>query len=301
LDDELEQFKQKINMVELADSYGYEIDRKARGRASVAMKNHGSKIIVATAEDGHGIFFDVRGNASGSVIDFVMWQDGINLGYARKKLREYSGQRRFSFPTAQEDFLKPVPVTRDRAGVIAAWERMKPCKPEYLEGRGLNARTISKFAEQIRTDPRSNTCFLHEDADGVCGWEVKNRGFTGFPQGGRKALFSCRVGEEHPGEPPAVLVVTEGAIDAMSYYQLHPADGLYVSIAGNMSPEQREQLSELLTRYPQTSVIIATDKDKDGEKYADFIRSIRPDAERAEPPVGKDWNDSLNQRPARAR
>ena len=108
-------------------------------------------------------------------------------------------------------------------------------------------------------------------------------------------------GRGAPEEPPAVLVVTEGAIDTMSYYQLNPADGLYVSVAGGMSPEQQEQLTELLTRYPQARVIIATDKDKEGEKYADFIRSVRPDAERAEPPIGKDWNDSLNQRLARVR
>ena len=42
-------------------------------------------------------------------------------------------------------------------------------------------------------------------------------------------------------------------------------------------------------------------KDKDAEKYADFIRSVRPDATRAVSPVGKDWNDVLNQQQARAR
>jgi hypothetical protein len=58
------------------------------------MKNAGSIIIIATGEDGHGIFFDTLGSASGSVIDFVMWQKGCNLGYARKYLREYTGQSR---------------------------------------------------------------------------------------------------------------------------------------------------------------------------------------------------------------
>lgn len=82
----------------------------------------------------------------------------------------------------------------------------------------------------------------------------------------------------------------------MSYYHHHPADRLYVSIDGAMSPEQQEQLVALLTRFPSAVVIIATDKDIDGEKYADFIRSVRPDADRAESHLGKDWNDVLNQR-----
>ncbi len=93
-----------------------------------------------------------------------------------------------------------------------------------------------------------------------------------------------------------MIAIAESAIDIMSYYQLHPADGLYVSIGGAMSPEQQEQLTVLLTRFPSAVVIIAADKDKVGEKYADFIRAVRPDADRAEPPTGKDWNDVLNQR-----
>jgi len=105
-----------------------------------------------------------------------------------------------------------------------------------------------------------------------------------------------RVGEE--AGDPLMIAIAESAIDIMSYYQLNPADGLYVSIGGAMSPEQKEQLTVLLTRYPSAVVIIATDKDIEGEKCADFIRAVRPDADRAEPPIGKDWNDTLNQRQA---
>ena len=300
MDEELEQFKRKIDITELARKYGYEIDEKASCRTSLTMKSAGSKIIAATAEDGHGIFFDVQGSASGSVIDLVMWQEGVNLGYARKILREFTNQHSFSFPTARTGYTKPEPMSHDRAGVVAAWYNMKPYKPGYLEGRAINPRTVSKFASSIRTDQRGNVCFLHQDKKGISGYEVKNKGFTGFAGGGRKALFMCNV-SEHPDEPPAALIVTEAAIDAMSYYQLNPANGLYVSFAGGLSPEQKSQLSELLTSNPQAAVIIATDNDKEGEAYADFIRSIRQDAQRAAPTIGKDWNDTLNTRQARTR
>jgi len=98
MDDELERFKRTIDMAELASSYGYRLDGR-QCSTSLRMKNAGSTIIIATGEDRHGIFFDTAGNASGSVIDFVMWQRGCTLGYARKYLREYCGQNSFSFPT----------------------------------------------------------------------------------------------------------------------------------------------------------------------------------------------------------
>ena len=43
MDDELEGFKQKIDLLELAGTYGYEVDRKASCRTSLVMRNHGQQ------------------------------------------------------------------------------------------------------------------------------------------------------------------------------------------------------------------------------------------------------------------
>jgi hypothetical protein len=306
MDDELERFKRTIDLTELASSYGYRLDGRP-SRTSLKMKNAGSTIIIATGEDGHGIFFDVHGSASGSVIDFVMWQKGCNLGYARKALREYTGQHSFSFPTAHWPF-KLVPVTRDRAGVMAKCEGMKPYRPGYLEGRGLTPSTIELFSEHIRTDERGNTCFLHEDENGVTGWEIKNKGFTGFAGGGEKALFMCRVGEARDTEEQRI-VIAESAIDAMSCYQLNPSDGIYISIAGGLNKTQPELLRRTLAQYPHARIFIATDNDlpteqhpePEGEHYYEVISKLCPRAAtviRARPPEPyKDWNDKLTGRP----
>jgi hypothetical protein len=37
----------------------------------------------------------------------------------------------------------------------------------------------SYFAGRIRIDVRGNAVFPHIDRDGVCGYEIKNRSFTG--------------------------------------------------------------------------------------------------------------------------
>jgi hypothetical protein len=80
----------------------------------------------------------------------------------------------------------------------------------------------------------------------------------------------------------------------MSYYQLNPGSGFYLSFAGSLSAEQYDLLKYVLNRYPDARIVVATDSDEQGEKFADMIRSIRPEASRAAPPVGKDWNDTLN-------
>jgi hypothetical protein len=65
----------------------------------------------------------------------------------------------------------------------------------------------------------------------------------------------------------------------------------HLSFAGTMSPEQQESLTYVLTHYPQARIIVATNNDKEGEKFADRIQTIRPDATCDSPLSVNDWND----------
>jgi len=298
-DTELEKFKTEINLAELVSSYGYELDRRESSRTSFVMRHQdGDKIVVATDRDGHGIFFSVHDEKQhGSIIDFVKWKEGVSLGQVRQILRRWKANPASFFPTAQKcQPLRPEPITHDGAAIYAQWLRMKPYTRAhgqgYLEKRGFTVETISTFSEWIGVDQRGNVVFRHDDLLSVTGWEVKNRGFTGFLGGGRKALFGCKVGFPHKDASP-LLVVAESAIDAMSYYQLNPGPGFYLSFAGSMSPEQYNLLEYALNRYRDARIVAATDGDPQGEKFAEVICTIRPDTIRAVPPIGKDWNDAL--------
>jgi len=304
-DTELERFKTEINLVELACSYGYELDRKESSRTSFVMRHQdGDKIVVAIDTDGHGIFFSVRSDRQhGSVIDFVKWKSGTSLGQSRQILRQWTANPTSLFPAAQKrQLLRPEPVMHNCAATYAQWLRMKPYTPAhsrgYLEKRGLTTETISTFSERIGIDQHGNIVFRHDDLLSVTGWEVKNKGFTGFSGGGRKALFGCKIGSPHKDASP-LLVITESAIDAMSYYQLKPEPGFYLSFAGSLSTEQHNLLKYVLNRYPHARVVAATDHDEQGEKFADIICSIRPDTVRTIPPTGKDWNDTLRTQTAK--
>jgi hypothetical protein len=289
-DGELERFK-ALNLGELAASYGYTLDRRESSKASLVMRHEdGDKIIIATGEDNHGVFFSVKTNASGSVIDFVIHRQGGNLGHARQTLRRYSPA---SFPTAHPSQIpKPRIITTDRAALLVSWHKCEACRPAYLESRGLEPATIVGFSERIRTDERGNTLFRHDDLFGLSGWEIKNKGFSGFARGGNKAFFACRVGIQ-PEKEINRLVVAESAIDGMSFYQHDPTPALVLSFGGGLSPEQGELLRHVLTKYPAAEIVTATDNDPQGEVFAALIQSHRPDAVRARPIRGKDWNDSI--------
>jgi hypothetical protein len=289
-DPELESFK-GLNLGELATAYGYALDRKESSRASLVMRHtDGDKIVIATGEDGHAVFFSVHAEASGSVIDFVMHREQCNLGTARVHLRRLAPS---SFPTAHRSPLpKPRPIPHDRAALVAQWHRLPPYRGEYLQRRGLTAATLDAAADRLRTDKRGNVLFRHDDRDGLTGWEVKNRGFTGFAGGGTKALFAVRAGCPPKADPPRV-VIAESALDALSFWQMHPAPALLLSFGGNFTTEQEELLRHVLTKYPAAEVVTATDADDQGDAYAAKIAALRPDATRARPTTGKDWNDAL--------
>lgn len=296
-DPELESFK-TLNLGELAASYGYVLDHRESSRSSLVMRHpDGDKIIVATGEDGHAVFFSLRTDASGSVIDFVMHRERCTLGRARVSLRAYHTS---SFPTATRPAIpKPQPVPKDRAALLARWHRFAPYRGGYLESRGLSAATIEATAARLRTDDRGNVVFQHRDLEGLAGWETKNRGFTGYAEGGRKALFAARVGVP-VREPPPRLVVAESAIDALSFWQIDPAPALLLSFAGSLSPEQTALVRHVLTTYPAAQVLTATDNDAQGDDYAATVAAMRPDAIRVRPTTGKDWNDTLRARAAKA-
>jgi hypothetical protein len=289
---ELERFKQEISLVELASWYGYEREKAESSRTSVAMKHpDGDKIIVTTEIDGHDVFFSVHTDRNGSVIDFVMFRESVNLGGARKVLRKCLIPGYLSSRSSVH--YRPEVTSRD-AGLYDKWLRMRPYHGGYLEHRGLSAQTIALFSKRIRLDERNNVAFRHDNLRDFAGYELKNKGFTGFSAGGSKALFGCKVGD--PGKTP-VIVLTESAIDAMSYYQMKPQPGYYLSFAGGISRGQIPLLMWVVNR--KAKVIIATDNDCQGEEYAAQICQIRADAERDRPVIGKDWNDTLNNRPAR--
>jgi hypothetical protein len=313
--EELDLFKNRINLTEYASAQGYVLDRKHSSRNSVAMRGpEGDKVIMARdARDGNWIYFSVTDDQdNGTIIDFITRRRPLNLGEVRKELRPWVGLAPNPPPrppaTAYQKDVEP--IKRDLAAVLAQFAACTPIAHghRYLEEeRGIPRAVLEdpRVAGRIYTDRYQNAIFPHRDRNGICGFEIRNDRFRGFSKGGEKGLWYS-----HAWPEDTTLIVSESGIDVLSYHALHrPAQAHYFSIAGEMNPMQKILLASAMQKLPRGgTVIAATDNDPGGANLARKIREIAEGAERQDLRVidhrpeteGQDWNNVLHPTPGAA-
>lgn len=301
---EIDDFKRKINLSEYAATCGYDLDPKASSRNSAIMRHdNGDKIVIARAPSGHWVYFSVRDDRdNGSIIDFVQHRQRVDLGVVRQELRPWVGEHPGPRPAATRFAANLEPATRDITAMQAVFAACEPGSSFYLDGRGINnaVQTGERFNGTIFVDRRRNTIFPHWNQSGLCGFEIKNTGFTGFAKGGEKGLWHSRI---RAGDD--TVVFTETAIDALSYYALegHPTMRLF-STGGALNPAQPGLIAAAAQRLPEGgTVILATDNDEGGDALAEHIAEAVDSGGRSDLSViedrpkrrGQDWNNVLQQ------
>ena len=299
---ELERFKTEINLVEYAQSQGYQYISQASSRNSAVLRHdNGDKIVVATDTDGHGVYFSIINDAdNGTIIDFIQNRRNVGLKQIRQELRNCH-----ELPRTQPDKYiprdKPQPVSRDRLSVIKAASSFQVAhKHPYLEKRGISQSILKsdRFIGTVATDNRGNAIFPHYDGDGLTGFTAKNNNYTGFSKGGTKALWRSK---QESGDRR--LVIVESPIDAMSYHQLFTdknPNTRYISTGGTVSSSQLELTLAAMAEMTNLGgeIVIATDNDMAGNKLAQTFASIAPSQSkisRTYPKQSKDWNELLQQ------
>jgi hypothetical protein len=297
-DQELENFKSKIDLREYAGSIGYSLDKRESWRGSAVMRAGGDKIVIKREGDGHYVYFSVRDDRdNGTIIDFVQFRKNITLGQVRKELRVWTG-RGETIPV----YAELEKTSKDRRAVETEYQKMEdaPAHPYLIEVRKIPAYVLAtdRFVGRIRIYARNNAIFPHFDEEGLCGFESKNCGFTGFAAGGSKGLW---LSQEMPKDRR--LVLAEAAIDALSYAAIFSAqDARYASVGGQTNPKQPELIKAEILRMPAGAEIIAAmDNNAVGLELATMvgqavILSRRSDVTfRVHVPEqdGRDWNDVL--------
>ena len=305
--DELEAFKRDIDLRDYAASQGYELDRRASSPNSAAMRHaNGDKIIIGMGTDNHWIFCSVRDSTdNGSIIDFVQNRQSCNLGETRKILRPVLD--RPLPPALPNNRARPKPVSIDIKAVQERYAAASPITGEipYLTTHRAIPAAIylhPKFAGRLKVDDRGNVLIPHWRQKGdLCGYELKNKGFTGFAPGGIKRLFGSGT-----AQADTQLIICETGIDALSYAALFGIDNKrFVSTAGSMNPHQPTLLRSAMSKMsPGSEIINAVDHDDGGDALHEQIEAIYLALEQpgvvfrrhspSEP--GQDWNDVLQAR-----
>ena len=307
--DELERFKVDINLSEFLADRGYQLDKAASCTGYAVMRKNDEKLVVTKAPDQHYIYTDAHNpDDSGSIIDFVQNRTGENLGSVRKRLRPWIGEHKHTQKTLWQSRISI--SDRDYGKVVASWEKANTVQNfDYLRARGISSQTVRNYGENIRQSEKGTLLFKHTGMNGTSGYEYKSSDLYGFSTGGSKGLFIAR--RSNPQDITR-LVVTETALDALSYAQLDGCrkDTAYVSTGGNPSNEQLAYMAGLTngkTLENLKTVTMAHDKDQGGEQQAMKIGAhlhatgagVR--IERETPTRGKDWNEQLQQQKERNR
>ena len=308
-DCELDAFKRDIDLRQFAMSLGYQIDRRESWRGSAVLRCAADKIVVKRNGNGHYVFFSLRDDDdNGTVIDFVQRRQHLSLGAVRQVLRPWIGRS-----AGELQFPQLLPTSPDRMRIEREYRRMAEAQwYPYLErDRGVPAAVLSspRFRGRMRIDARGNTVFPHFDAAGLCGYEIKNRGFTGFAAGGRKGLWFS-----HTRPDDWRLVLTESAIDALSYATLFSESEdrtRYASLAGRPSSRQIGLVQAAVIKLADgAEVVAAFDADEAGRwlvaVISDVVGRVTHQAKRNDlssrvhlpATEGEDWNQVLqNSRP----
>lgn len=299
MDAELEQFK-RINLVDYASTKGYEVDKKKTTKASVVMRDgNGDKIVISKSPQNHSIYFSVRDSQDhGTIIDFIQNREGKNLGEIRKSLRSWSGS-----DLANKKLPKPKTRKYDPISVNRVFNKFKAVNgwQPYLDSRGLSPAIKSeRFHGKIRSNKYGDAIFVHRGRKGITGYEIRGRKYKGFAKNGKKSLWFSRNFRNDNR-----LVISETAIDGLSYHQIHGDERTrYASTGGNLNNDvQPDLLKSAINRMIERGgkVVLAFDNDQGGRELARKIRDMVPEdgqdkiKEHYPPREGQDWNEALTE------
>ncbi|MEX2697070.1 DUF3991 and toprim domain-containing protein [Rhizobium mongolense] len=290
---EIEQLRDEVSCAVVLEQAGFEIDVRESTRRALKYRRGGEITIVT--HGGRG-WFDPLSDRKGDVFALIGRLQPGDFPARLKAVGALAG-----IPASEPVWSAPN-QRRDRVGLLPRWSAKPLLWPSALafrylaETRAIPAAVLQRAIHQglIRQGPCGSAWFVHEDDHGqLCGWEERGPQWRGFSYGGTKCLF--RFGTRSP----ARLCVTEAAIDALSLAAIEGVrlDTLYASTAGGWSPATEEAVRQLAGRVDR--LIAATDRNSQGEAYADMLRQIalRQDCgfQRLRP-LRDDWNEDLKER-----
>ena len=314
-DEEVERLRVAVSCATVLErmAAGWRLDKAESTRRALKYRGGPGEIVIVN-HDGQGWWdphkLPAETGARGDVFSLVQRLDPtLNFGQVRKVLRSLVGIAP-TYPAlpAQRH------SKRDSEPPVQRWEacrRLRRGSPtwRYLaEERCLPTGVLALAADTdaVREGPYGSAWFAHRANDGrLTGIEMRGRHYRGFSPNGAKTLFRL------PGSRGVIirLVVAEAPIDAMSFAALERirSDTLYTATAGGMGPDTIDALIGLfgeLAARACSRLVIATDADKPGERYATYLTEMAGGAgvpaERARPPNGlNDWNDALKVRAGR--
>lgn len=320
-------FEREINLIALAEQYGYASVPRESTRSTVVMRHNlsdahlavpGNEIIVARASTGPWVYSHIHdGHDRGTVVDFLAHRpDARSIAFTENELREPSDIRREltqalgSGSLTEPCELKPLDSPHRLELARAVQAAAKVDRHPYLDHLRIHPDTQCdpKFKDTFRRLPNGDLIFPHRDEDGITGYEQRRLGAEpSVAMQGTKALW-CST----PAANERILVVTENPIVAMSYHQLSARapcefskDLMRFATVGDgpMSDRQLDLVKKALHQLPDKSLCVAAVASHErGDALWGQIAGIGSGARnhrfiRDSPPLARDWNELVRRPP----
>ena len=290
-----QKIKEQVELPELLSHFGYNLRKGEHlGKGKWHVFEGDDTLVVFKGRGGDWMYFNAQDDRDkGSVIDWMKNRvsseriaglgplPGRNLWQSvNDHFRAY-----LKLPEAQRLRLDLPPIIETAPGEKFHSIYTQHCRPlentAYLEGRGITKSTIAnpqfagRILNQLYTVQKEgmpaktyvNTAFPAYHEGRVVGLELKGEGFKGQAPESQftRSLWLSKLPESRPA---AVLVVSESALDTLSYAQLHPSDSaLYASTAGTLTQNKIFELKRLLSEEGIPAIRAAFDNDTQGHHF----------------------------------
>ncbi|UYZ65311.1 toprim domain-containing protein [Hymenobacter weizhouensis] len=290
-----QKIKEQVELPELLSHFGYTLKKGEHlGRGKWYVFEGDDTLVVFKGRGGDWMYFNAQDDRDkGSVIDWmknrvssgriagIAQPPGRNLWQAvNDHFRTY-----LNLPEQQRPRLELPSIAETAPGEKFHSIFTKDCRPledtTYLEGRGISQATLRhpQFVGRILNHrhtvqrpglpPKTyvNTAFPAYHEGRVVGLELKGDGFKGQAPESQfsRSLWLSRLPEARPA---TVLVVSESALDTLSYAQLHPQESaLYASTAGTLTQNKIFELQRLLREEHIPAIRAAFDNDTQGHHF----------------------------------
>ncbi len=300
---ELDALRAGIDCATVLERDGFLLDKTESTTRCQKYRREDGRVVIVN-HDGRGWWDPHDSVAKGDVFKLVQHlHSGMSLGHVRRMLRPMMGMAPTQLPMQRQKTKAPQRPAAELWSQRPAVQARSAVWSYLTETRGLPATVVAAAVAQdvLREGIRGTAWFAHRKHDRVLtGIEMRGPDYRGFSSGGDKTLFRFRAAGEGPVHR---LVVCEAPIDALSFAALdsEPAGTVYVATAGGMGPSTLDALQVLmaeLVSVPRARMVIATDADTQGDRYAVSLRDMADTAclwsGRVLPPNGaKDWNAVL--------
>ncbi len=279
----------ELPLAQVAHELGLDPDPKDQHK----WRNEGHSINITGSK-----FYDFKElKGGGGAIDLVMYLEHCNFKEAIQWLHDHFGESA-TLQTMKKQ-MQEVVAERPQQPFISpevAEDNWQQVRTYLTHSRRLPAQLVDQLHQEglVYADAQQNAVFLRRSFEGeitgasLRGTTGQNNTFKGLASGTRRSqgwFYTVAGGREQDSIQRVVL--TESAIDVLSYQTLHPPEEktLYLSTDGSgyIALEQ-------LKRIPL--VTIALDKDQPGEQMAERLMQNLPQAKRYIP-TNKDWNEDL--------